>query len=372
MIGLRCTCCLLLLGITSFGFSQTKDAIGKKEETRKVEVPVPLRPAAASKDAGVKGVPGDVQVHFLDGCVIRMIIQSEKLDIATPYGTLAVPVADLLAIEFGLHYPEGAAARIEAAVAKLGSADFRERDRASKVLVEMGPLAYPALLEARRSQDLEVSRRAKDVVTQLQANHPKKDLRASGDDKVITPRFTIVGRILTPTIRASTELFGPVELSLAKMQTLRAVGSRGRAQEVVIAIDAAKYAVAGQWLDSGFEADGETKVLITAKGAVDSWPQQPGQWMVGPAGMAGGQMMVGGANVVINRGGFVPGKGQIVPQVHGGALFGRIGEDGDPFMIGAQYEGTLEKNGKLYLHIAPSAWGCNSTGSYEVKITRSN
>lgn len=358
------------------GVAQDKDA-AKKTEAKRVE-PSPqsdspgFGASARAKEAVPAAIAGDVQVHFLNGSIVRMIIQSEKLDIATPYGILAVPVKDVRAIEFGLHFPAGMAGKIEGAIGKLGSANYRERDNASKTLVELGPLAYPAALEASRSKELEVSRRAKDVVKQLQSNHPAKDLRTTAEDKLTTPTFTIVGNILTPSIKANTELFGQVELSVAKMYTLRAVGAAVRHQEVDVVIDAAKYANAGSWMDSGFESDGQTKVVITAKGMVDSWPQQPGQWMVGPAGPGGGRGMIGG-NVIIGGGGFVGGgKGQIIPQIHGGALFGKIGQDGEPFMIGPRYEGTLDKEGKLFLHIAPSMWNCNSTGTYEVKITRAS
>ena len=151
------------------------------------------------------------------------------------------------------------------------------------------------------------------------------------------------------------------------MRNLRAFAPSVRQQEVDVSVDAGKYANTGQWMDSGFESDGETKVVITAKGIVDTWPQQPGQWVVGPAGQGqGGRVLVGG----VPLGGGV--KGQIIPQIHGGMLFGRLGQDGEPFIIGARYEGTLDKEGKLYLHIAPSMWNCNSTGTYEVKIMRTN
>jgi hypothetical protein len=324
----------------------------------------------AKKTPAPKVEPDEVEVRFRDGSVVRMAVLTEKLDIVTSYGTLSVPIQDVATIEFGLHYPEGAQAKIEAAVAKLGHADFRERDKATKTLVDFGPLAYPAVHAARNSSDLDVATRAKEIVRRLQTNHPKKDLRTSTDDKIVTPKFTIVGNIATAKLSATTELFGQVELALVKMQSFRALGGRGRPREVTVTVDAAKYANAGQWFESGIESDGTTKVQISAKGSVDTWPQQPGQWMVGPAGQGAAQ--ANGNLMVLRANGIVAAKGQIVPQVHGGALFGRIGEDGEPFLIGSQHEGVLEREGKLYLHIAPSPWGCNSTGSYEVTITRTN
>src|ERR1019366_3590548 len=93
-------------------------------------------------------VPGDVEIHFLNGSKVRMIVQSEKLEIATQYGKLAVPVKDIRAIEFGLHYPEDMEAKIEAAIKGLGNSDYREREKAEKALVELGPYSYPTVLQA--------------------------------------------------------------------------------------------------------------------------------------------------------------------------------------------------------------------------------
>jgi hypothetical protein len=310
-------------------------------------------------------VPGDVEIHFLNGSLVRMLIQSEKLEVATDYGRLSVPVKDVRAIEFGVHYPEGVLAKINLALKGLGSSEYRERERASKVLVELGPYSYPGVYEACESKDLETSRRAKKLVKQLQANHPKKDLKSSDEDKVVTPRFTIVGRLLTPTVKAKTDLFGDVELALAKMRALRAVG--GASHEAQVTVEAAKYANAGQWLETSFEVDGRSPLVITAKGAVDTWPQGPGQYMVGPSGMQGG--MAGNPF----GGGFIAGRrfgGGMVGPVQGGVLVGKIGEDGEAFMIGDRFEGTPDREGKLYLHIGPSPWGCQSAGAYEVKISR--
>ena len=44
------------------------------------------------------GVAGEVEISFLNGSSVRMVIQSEMLEIATPYGKLAVPAKHLRAI----------------------------------------------------------------------------------------------------------------------------------------------------------------------------------------------------------------------------------------------------------------------------------
>ena len=329
----------------------------KKEEPKKVI-------GGGTKANAIETIPGDCEIHFLNGSKVRMVIQSDKLDIATAYGKLSVPVKDVRAIEFGLHFPEGMEAKIEAAIKGLGSSDYREREKADKALVDLGPWSYPVVLEASRGKELEVSKRAKDIVAKLQAKHTKKDLKVAGDDKGVTPNFTVVGRILTTTVKAKTEYFGEQELSLAKMRTLRSMG--GGSPDMEFALDAGKYANAGQWFDTGYQCDGRTTISIVAKGMIDVWPQQNGQFVCGPAGF---QNTPNGGG----RGGFMKGGrklGNVLNNnIHGGMLIGKIGESGEFFQIGDQFDGIPEGEGTLFLHIGPSQWG-QSVGSFDVKIQR--
>ena len=71
-----------------------------------------------------------------------------------------------------------------------------------------------------------------------------------------------------------------------------------------------------------------------------------------------------------------PGGGRVVfgpgvnMQMYAGALVGKIGDNGEPFLIGENYDNAPEREGRLYLQIGPSPWGCPSSGSYQVKISR--
>lgn len=354
---------LLLAGLlftTSSGQEKVKDEPKKVEDAPKKNVGLPI-----PKSTVPVPIPGDVEIHFLNGSKVRMIIQSEKLEVATAYGKLSVPVKDVRGIEFGLHFPEGMEAQIEAAIKGLGASDYREREKADKALLELAPFSYPAVVGASRTKDLEVSKRAKDLLVKLHAKHPKKDLKTTADDKVVTQHFTIVGRILTTTVKAKTEYFGEQELNLAKMRSLRAM--TGGSPDMEFALDSSKYANAGQWFDTGYQCDGRTTISITAKGLIDVWPQQGGQFMSGPAGFnhtrnggGPGGMAVGGRKIgnVLNG------------NAHGGMLIGKVGEDGDYFLVADRFEGIPEGEGRLYLHIGPSQWNCVCNGSFDIKITR--
>jgi hypothetical protein len=361
----------IVLIATAAPAQEVKKVDDKKVDDKKVDDKglEPLVPKTSPKTGptiktGEGGTPGAVEINFLDGSTVRMVLQSDKMEIATPYGQLAVPVKDIRAIDFGLHFPDGIDARIQQAIKSLGGEVYRDRDQAGKALLELGPYAFPAVFEASRSTDLEVSRRAKGILKELQAKHPKKDLKVSVEDRVITPSFTIVGRILTTSLKAKAELFGEVNLPVARMRAMRSLYGLGLDIEVVI--DAGKYANQGQWMETEFQVDGRSAISITAKGSVDTMPQQQGgQWMVGPNGLQGRNQ---GMHIPVAAGRKV--NGPINNQTYGGMLLGKIGEDGEPFTIGERYEGMPETQGKLYLHIGPSPWNNQSTGSFEVKISR--
>jgi hypothetical protein len=338
-------------------FKKTEE---KKTETSPVKTPKVESPVRVPVRVGV---PGEVEINFLNGSSVRMVLESEKLEVATPYGQLAVPSKEIRAIEFGLHFPDGIQDRIQQAVKSLGAENYRDRDQAGKALIELGPYSFPAVLEASTASDLEVSRRGKELVKQLRARHPKRDLKTASADRIVTPTFTIVGQILTPTLKAKAELFGDVELPVARMRTLRSFADAGL--DIDLTIDAARYANQGQWLETDFQVDGRTTFVVTAKGQVDVWPQQGGQFIVGPNGLQGRNqgmqaMMIPGRKI----------NGPLNGHVYGGALLGKIGEDGELFTIGERYEGAPEATGKLFLHIGPSPWNAQASGVYEVKIAR--
>jgi hypothetical protein len=345
--------------------ASAQDKRADKKMVEPVEVKTTPKAGPTIKAPVDTGLPGEVEINFLNGSTVRMVLQSEKLEIATPYGQLAVPTKEIRAIEFGLHFPDGIEARIQQTVRSLNAADFHERDQAGKTLLELGPYSFPAVLEASRAGELEVAMRAKALVKQLQAKHQKKDLKTGAEDRVVTPTFTIVGRILTFKLKAKAELFGDVDLPVARMRTLRSFAHAGLDVEVIV--DAARYGGQGQWLETDFQVDGRTTVQITAQGQVDVWPQQNGQFIVGPNGLQGRNA---GMQAIL-----VPGRkirGAINAHTFGGALLGKVGEDGEVFAIGERYEGMPDQTGKLYLHIGPSPWNAQSTGTYEVKISRKN
>jgi hypothetical protein len=317
--------------------------------------PAKRSPAKAKDDPDAQ----KVDVLFVNGSKVIMTVLEEKIEIETDYGKLSIPPRDIRSIEFGIHLSRDVEQKIEQALKRLGSDKYKERDQAMKELVGLGPHAYLALTRAAKGENLEVSNRAKEAMKAISQKVPRKLLRLKEEDKIRTSKFTVVGRITTSTIKTRAEFFGELPLKPGQLVSMSWLSGAG---EQVVTIDAARHGSApNQWLDTGINIDAGWGLRIKASGQVDLWPQQPGQYLCGPDGLAGG-----GAGVII--GGRI-GRPMIAGQGNGGALMGKIGDSGAPFHIGERKNLSAEQGGKLYLHIIPSPWNNASTGTYRVRVT---
>ncbi len=309
--------------------------------------------AAGSQPAAEPGKANEVEVRFANGSTVRTLVLQDALEVVTKYGKLTVPTSEIRRIEFGVHVTEETARKIREAIKRLGSKAFPEREAAAKELIALGRQAFPALHEATQSADPEVVQRARDAIKQIRARVPESMLRTKVNDRVHTEEFSVVGRVTTATIKAKTPYFGDNDLHIADLVSLRSLSISGNLD---VTIDAAKYGSApGQWLDTGVELNADMPLRITASGQVDLWVDGTGQYVTGPGGQRG-------------QGPFFGPGGRGGNALPGGALVGRIGENGETFVIGERYQGNSPRDGKLFLHITPSPWGNASVGSYAVKI----
>jgi hypothetical protein len=292
----------------------------------------------------------EVEIRLTDGSRVRMLILEESLLIATKYGKLTIPSRDLHRVELGIHPPAVVAQKIEEAIKRLGEKSFQERENATSDLVAVGPAAYLALHKAAKTKDPEVAQRARQVLEAIRQRVPEDKLRLREDDRIQTTEFTIVGRVLNPTLKVKSAIFGETQLNLTD---LRGIHWLGQLAEVDLEVEAAKYAVnPGQWMDTGIELIMDDELVIRASGQVDLMANNPGQFLSGPEGS--------------------PQFGQGPGMYQAGTLLGRIGENGQVFVIGASHQEASKTEGKLYVQIAPGPWprggGHTASGSYKVSI----
>lgn len=302
--------------------------------------------AVAQKAAPTKEPnPKIAEVRFADGSIVRMRLLQEELEVMTRYGKLSIPVAEIRRIEFGLHMPGNLGAQIDNSIKLLGSEVYRDRESATKELLQAGHWACLPLQKACKSSDAETAQRARQLLKQISEKTAPDRLRVKEDDVIHASEFTVVGRVMAPTLQARSPHFGEVALKLCE---LRAVHIRQQCNHGELFVDAAKYGCEpNQWLDTAVTVDPSMHVVLVATGQVDLWPQTPAQYVASPKGY----------NAVGKGGPFMA-----------GSLVGRIGEHGKPFLVGEHFEAPVGEEGKLYLHIVPSPWNAPSIGSFHVRI----
>lgn len=334
----------------------------------------------SKKDAPSKPDPNTVEVRFADDSVVKMVLLDTGIEVKTRYGKLVVPVEEIRSIELGLRIPPETVKRLEAAVSRLGSPDYKQREAAGQELLALNELAYPSLQKAAQSTDAEVARRAKEALKTLISTVPQEKLHLPRHDTIAALDFTMVGHIETTSLKARTPYFGETTLKLAEVRNMRWVGSD---REARLTVDAGRYG--GQkevWMDTGLRLRTGMVIQILAGGQVDlrPLPGEAGSMVVGPdgrprssraaaeLGLPGGA--AGGFGGAAGRGarGGVPAT-RPSPLGGSGALVGRIGENGPTFVVGSQYQGAAMDEGKLYLRILASTYSTESSGSYDVRVT---
>ena len=293
--------------------------------------------------------PSIAEVRFGDGSVVRMTLLQETVEVQTKYGKLAIPLSDIRRVEFGLHVPPEVNQQIASSIKRLASEVYKERDGATKELVQVGHFAFPSLQKASKSSDQEVSYRAVSLIKQITERTSPELLKLREEDVIHTAEFTVIGKITAQTLKAHSPHFGEVALKLSELRTMHVRQHGGKSDLVV---DAIKHGSAlDQWCDTGITVDAAQRVVVTGEGQVDLWPQGPGQYIAAPKGYN------------------TAGKGG---QFMAGALVGKIGENGKAFYVGERFEGVVNEEGKLYLQIIPSPWNNASTGQYRVRIQTDN
>src|SRR5262249_38761637 len=97
--------------------------------------------------------PGESVLHvrLVDDSVIKLTLLDERIELIPPHGKLAIPVADIRKIEFGMRVPDDVSRQIQQAAADLDSSDPRKRDAAAAMLLKHRERSYPALKLAAKS-----------------------------------------------------------------------------------------------------------------------------------------------------------------------------------------------------------------------------
>ena len=172
--------------------------------------------ARAEEPAGTPFIGG-----FADNSALPLFVSEGKLAIATKYGKLDVPFADIVRVEFGFRYPPGIEAKIAAAIEKLGDADFKIREEAQKQLNSVGETALPLLKKAAKGTNPELVRRADECIIKIQTGLPRDRGEIVEYDVIVTETSVLSGKLETASITVKTKFFGEKAIALGDLRTFR-------------------------------------------------------------------------------------------------------------------------------------------------------
>ena len=202
-----------------------------------VVVALGLTPALSAQEDKKPPRTGEsvMEVKLIDDSVIKLTLLEGQLEFLTPHGKLTIPVAEIRKVDLGMRIPDDVAAQIQAAIADLGSPQFKRREEAMALLLKHREKSYGSLKLAAKSSDAEVSKRAEELMEKLESLIPESKLTLPDYDVIHTELSKIAGKIMTPTLRARSFTFGDLRLKLADTLAM-SVSGFGDKDELVNAI----------------------------------------------------------------------------------------------------------------------------------------
>lgn len=293
-----------------------------------------------------------IVLRFHNGSVIQPAMLLDFIEMKTKIGKLSIPAHEVQRIDFGFRLADEDSRKIDQALIDLGSDSFQAREMAKKSLLALGRLAYPALVDASKSGNLETAKRVDIILKDLRAKLSPERLQTRRSDIVRTSDSAVAGEILSTSLRVRCDLFGEVTIPVLQLRELRMVIP---GTDITVAVDANKYGNMSTWLETEFEVALGTRLEISASGEINL---DPGGAVGNPALTRG--VRPDGTRQLNSGESYVPGQ-----------LLGRIGADGPTFVIGPRFSGAPDREGKLFLRICTLEHANNirSEGSFQVRIS---
>jgi hypothetical protein len=266
-----------------------------------------------------------LMVTMLDGSQVNLQVdRAATFDVTTKYGTLKIPVADMVKVNFGVHYDNEEL--YKSAVKDFANGKYKSRDGAFKFLSQNQRWAWKWLKSVENDSDLEVKNRAVALLKLYKSTPPLTDDVGLRDG-------TIDGQIQQKSISGESVSLGMVTV---KVSQIKSIATRADNAEITLSL-------AEGWKKAGY-VNGSCEV--NASGHVDMWPQQGGRWMAGPNGQINGGLMH--------------------ESYPAGSLLGRL--NGKVFLLGEHFYAQNIGRGELEVRINGAPWSTTFEGEYRVKV----
>lgn len=322
------------------------DPAKPEEETTSTDTP-PAKPEAE------KTPPGTLRFHLMDGSIITGKLATDTLPIKTEFGNLVVPVTKIVSMAPGLESHPKLDDRIQELIQKLGSPDSKTRDQSQAELISFGKGLIPELQRFADDPDAERKVRIGAIIEEFYA----QDDPFMGDggpsvslvrlDTIVTAQFTVAGNIQQDTFNIHSK-FGKLVVKLEDIKAAERLTSEQ--PEVRRSVDVMGSNMADRnYKNTGIRLNRGDRIMISADGQITMSP-----W---------------GSNQISTPDG-APNCGNYQGNIPMGALVGRVGEKGAPFLVGSKKSFVAQKSGTLYLGFAMQQNWANYQfpGKYEARI----
>ncbi len=321
-----------------------EETTDESQSTEDIELAEPAEP---------KG-PAQHRIHLDDGSIITGKLAVPAFTVKTEYGLLTVPVEDVNSIIPGLETRESYTREVKMLVKSLGAASYGEREAAQKRLLDMGPSVIPLVDRYGKTTEAEVQKRVEELLLNLESqaslmsDEDREFYSVRDEDSLVTPHFKVVGKVQPSQIQVDSK-YGKLTVKLEDVKQILQVGQDGPTITKQYSVSGEHRAMTN-WLDTGLKLERGAEVMITARGQITMSP-----WGGGYISTPDGAMGIGWYSQ---------------NQIPFGALVGRIGDNGETFMIGKSSRFKAERSGKLYLGFAMNQnYGNNQfPGNYDVMV----
>lgn len=320
--------------------------------TRLLVAPL-LLAAALGQSATPETQPAPLRITLMDGSAVVGKLSVAELSIDTDFGTLKVPVDRIQAFAPGIRSHPDFEAKFNAALKDLSSEAFADRERAQETLLKIGPDLRRELERQLKTAEAEKQMRLQKILEEFEAAEEEETPASTAwrpEDVIVTPSFTIVGRITTPSFAISSP-YGTLQLKLADIREVRRDNAAPEEIRKSLAVNG-NAAAQRNFVSSGIRLNKGDQVTITASGQISMTPF--GNMQSGPDG---------GPNFGMQQPENIPG-GTLIARISSGS------SKGDVFKVGSKHAFTAPRAGSLEFSVAiPGDFGGNQfPGDYQVKI----
>jgi len=294
------------------------------------------RPTAPSPSTAPAAGLGDLKISLMDGSVVTGKFSIAELAIDTKFGPLKVPIDQIQSFAPGLKSHPKFAQELADNVNNLAADAFNDREKAQGELTKVGPDIRTELERQLKTAEAEKQIRLQKIVEDFETEQPEEEMDKTrqwvDDDVIVTPGFTVVGHITTPSFSVASS-YGTLQLKLEDIRFARREASEP--EEIHKNVTVSGTAITQHaFTNTAIRVERGDKIYITAGGTITLTPWGPNATAT-PDGTPTG-----------NLGVMQPGN------LQGGSLIGKIGDSSDPFHVGSKTTLTADRSGVLELGIA--------------------